>query len=122
MKYVGKLKGTSVSISDDLTPTTRSQKKIMLNCASDARNLGRNVKARSNFIIVDNVTVLYSELKNPNWLQSLQFREGSSAMWERKRQRTGTSSSEVHTNKEPKHSRKWFSCLAQSGKRDASPQ
>jgi hypothetical protein len=85
MKNVGKLKGTSVSISDDLTPTARAQKKLMLKCASDARKSGRNVKVRSNFIIVDDVTVQYSELKNPNWLQSLQLGEGSSASGERKR-------------------------------------
>jgi hypothetical protein len=111
MKNGSKLKGTNISISDDLTPTARAQKKVILKCASDARKSGHNVKVRSNAIIVNDIFVPYTELVKPNW-QNILLKEdefvGSSAQMERKRQRTNTSSPPDNANKETKHSNDKF--------------
>lgn len=92
MKNVNKLKNTSISISDDLTPTARAMRKVLLKNAADARNAGHNVKIRNNFLIVDSTIVQPVDFDNARWLENLQHGAGSSTAGDRKRQRTETSS------------------------------
>jgi hypothetical protein len=47
MKNVSKLKGTSVSISDDLTKPARVKKKFIIGCSNQAKEAGHQVKIRN---------------------------------------------------------------------------
>jgi hypothetical protein len=71
MKNVAKLKGTSMSISDDLTPSARTNKKLLLKSASQARSLERDVKVRADHLIVDGVKYNITDLKHANWISKI---------------------------------------------------
>jgi hypothetical protein len=71
MKNAAKLKGTGYSISDDLTPSARANKKLLLKSASQARSLEHDVKIRSDHLIVDGVNVGCNELKHANWISKI---------------------------------------------------
>jgi outer membrane murein-binding lipoprotein Lpp len=105
MANVRKLKGTKISISDDLTPTARLRKKRILQCASEARSAGLEVRVRNQFLLINNIKVNEDMMKQQNWLQVIQQKEISSTN-DRKRMRTESSSPHTDVNKEARQSHK----------------
>jgi hypothetical protein len=101
MKNVKNLKGSNISISDDLTPEARAKKKDILKCATEARNAGLNVKVRPGFLLVNDVKVDHESLLKPNWMQMIQKTDNTETNNERKRSRT-ESSSPLNPTKEPR--------------------
>jgi hypothetical protein len=71
MKNVSKLKGTNISVSDDLTKTARAKRKFLLGCASQARAAGFQVKVRNENLLIDSTLLNYSQLKEQGWLSKL---------------------------------------------------
>jgi hypothetical protein len=67
MKNVSKLKGSKISISDDLTPKAREIRKLLVSCASYARSNGHDVKIRSKSLIINNVEYTYEVLRGNAW-------------------------------------------------------
>jgi hypothetical protein len=67
MKNVGKLKGSKISISDDLTPKAREIRKLLVSRASYARSHGHDVKIRSKSLIINNVEYTYEVLRSNAW-------------------------------------------------------
>lgn len=104
MQNVSKLKGTKISISDDLTPSARAHKKIILKCSNEAKSAGHEVKIKNNYLLVDNIKVNYDSLKKPNWLHTFSNKEGIESSNERKRTRTSSPSQHGVPNKELRHS------------------
>jgi hypothetical protein len=68
MKNASKLKGTGFSISDDLTPSARATKKLLLKSATQARSLNFEVKIRNDFLLIDGKRYDTNMLKNANWI------------------------------------------------------
>jgi hypothetical protein len=68
MKNVGKLKGSKITISEDLSNKARAKRKNILVKAKEARDKGLNVKIRNNYLLVDNKVVTYDTLLEPDWL------------------------------------------------------
>jgi hypothetical protein len=83
MKNVSKLKGTNISVSNDLTKTARAKKKFVLGCASQARAAGYQVKVRNENLLIDS-TLNYSQLKEQGWLSKLSKERESSLKRPRK--------------------------------------
>lgn len=71
MKNAYKLKGTTKSLSNDLTNKARTRKKFVLACANQARAAGHIVKVSKNKIIVGNIAMNYQELNSSGWLVKL---------------------------------------------------
>ena len=69
MKNVKNLAGTGLSVSDDLTPTARSNKKLILKSAKQARELNFQVKVRSDHLVVNGTTVPVNELSRASWFK-----------------------------------------------------
>jgi hypothetical protein len=72
MNNVSKLKGTKISVTDDLTPTARENKKILLKCASQARANDHIVKIRNASLLIDGVEFKLETLVKPGWLRLLE--------------------------------------------------
>jgi hypothetical protein len=71
MKNAFKLKGSKISISEDLTKTARAKKKYILACANKARAAGHVVKIKNDNLIVGSTSFNYQQLQAPAWLQTL---------------------------------------------------
>jgi hypothetical protein len=71
MKNVAKLKGTSVSISDDLTKTALAKKKFIIGCSNQAKAAGHQVKFRNGSLVISSKILNYYQLKEQGWLLSL---------------------------------------------------
>jgi hypothetical protein len=66
---VKNLKGTGISICDDLTPTARAHKKIVYDALVQAQNTGiKNVKRGKNFLIIDGKKIYLEELSKVDWI------------------------------------------------------
>jgi hypothetical protein len=102
MQNVGKLKGSQISISDDLTPKARTIKKRLLKCAKEARDFGYKVKMRDRALIINDVKLGIEELNQTNWLSiynSKKSRQDSDAgEGGRKRQREKSLNSDFDDN------------------------
>lgn len=70
MENVYKLKGSLISINDDLTPKARAIKKRLVKCAREARDCGFNVKIRDNGLIINGNKISLDVVSKPNWLQT----------------------------------------------------
>jgi hypothetical protein len=93
MKNVAKLKGSRISIADDLSPNSRAIRKNLLIKAKEARSEGLDVKVRNNCIIIDTVTLTYNSLQKPDWLKLFinKRNRSDSQSTENKRQRDESS-------------------------------
>jgi hypothetical protein len=72
MSNVSKLKGTKISINDDLTPEEQSVRKTIVAALKFARGKGvENCKVRRTGLLVNGHLVPVSELCNENWVENL---------------------------------------------------
>jgi hypothetical protein len=63
------LKGSGVSISEDLTPIARDQKKLIYDSYVQAQNSDlKNIKRGKNHLIIDGVKIESIELQKPDWV------------------------------------------------------
>ena len=70
MKQSSKLKGSGSSISDNLTPLGRANKKILLKGAREAR--GQNqFKIFNQSIMVNGHNVSFDKLRKSSWLNDV---------------------------------------------------
>lgn len=68
-KNVNLLKDTDFSISDDLTPKGRAQRKLLYQKFIEIKGMGyKNVKKYKNFISIENQKIYYNDLVKDNWL------------------------------------------------------
>ena len=71
MKSAPKLKGTKMSISDDLTPKARAAKRLLLKCAHEAREKKFTAKIRGRTLDVNGQIFTPEMLKHNSWLRDL---------------------------------------------------
>lgn len=64
MQNANKLKGTKISLSDDLTPQARADKKFLLKCAAEARVFGKTVKLRPGLLLIDQQVHYLKDLRD----------------------------------------------------------
>jgi hypothetical protein len=69
MSNIFMLKGKPYSISDDLTPEARTERKLLLKCAKEARDENFNVKVKRNGITVNDTFISSNDLSKTNWLE-----------------------------------------------------
>ena len=69
MKAAPKLKGSKMSISDDLTPKARAAKKLLLKCAHEARSMNLATKIKGRTLEVNGQIFTHDMLQNPSWLR-----------------------------------------------------
>jgi hypothetical protein len=93
------LKGCGLSISDDLTPTARAKKKLLLKSAAQTRNLNYDVKIKNDYLLINGTRYGISVLKNSNWVNKLndsqQVDNNAEGRQPRKRARQSSPSNDV---------------------------
>jgi hypothetical protein len=74
MFHSSKLKDTPCSISNDLTPEARAEKKQLLLAAKEARNANLNTKITKQGLLVNDILVPPAHLKKTNWLNTFKLK------------------------------------------------
>ena len=72
MKSVSLLRGSKISVSDDLTKQQQSDRRVLLKGAEKARAAGWNAKLQRNSrLIVEGHAFSVNELESPTWIDNL---------------------------------------------------
>jgi hypothetical protein len=69
MRQVHLLKGTRISLSDDLTPNERIQRRVVVAAQREAKKLGIQAKVRQQGLLINNELVTVAALSRPGWAE-----------------------------------------------------
>jgi regulator of replication initiation timing len=69
MRQAHLLKGTRITLSDDLTPNERIQRRVIVAAQREAKKLGIQAKVRQQGLLVNNEFVRVEALSRPGWAQ-----------------------------------------------------
>ncbi|CAB3378576.1 Hypothetical predicted protein [Cloeon dipterum] len=72
MRNAGKLKGTSIVVSDDLTPEERSARRKLVEARKQANKIGLPTKLQRNFLVIEGERLTSDDVSKPGWLRKYQ--------------------------------------------------
>ncbi|XP_065331368.1 uncharacterized protein LOC135933887 [Cloeon dipterum] len=72
MRNAGKLKGTSIVVSDDLTPEERCARRKLVEARNQANKIGLLAKLQRNFLVVEGEKLTSDDVSKPGWLRKYQ--------------------------------------------------